>query len=308
VTFPIVMWHVSDLLVGPGNPGRLYALQRSDVYTPSHVDNPPMRLLFSDDFGTTWQPFAGGLPTGDNACLHTLTMDYAGADALYATTCNGIYRWSNNTWTRFSQQSVGALAITYGKPNVMYATGYAPSSLVLKSDNGGATWQAFDADLVSFSGLANLGIDPRNGATLYGMINPKYAGSYLRRADSGGHWVTMPVPPTGYTSIGFTIDGATGALYVAVQGNTVWELWRTLNPSEPDLAQIRWEKVGDFGPESAGNLAYLISSGASPQGLALFARIDSANCNPVQGVPCISLLRRSTDLGHTWTTLPLPTR
>jgi hypothetical protein len=140
------------------------------------------------------------------------------------------------------------------------------------------------------------------------MINPKYAGSYLRRGDSNGHWVTMTVPPTGYTYIGFTIDGATGALYVAVLDNGPWQLWRTLNPSEADLNQIHWEKVGDFGAESAGNWAYIIASGTSPQGLALFARIDTGNCSPLQGIPCTSLVRRTTDNGRTWTTLPLPSQ
>jgi hypothetical protein len=99
--------------------------------------------------------------------------------------------------------------------------------------------------------MANLGMDPRDGKTLYGMINPKYAGSYLRRGDTSGRWVTMPAPAQGYTYIGFTIDGATGHLYVAsLQGNRHWQLWRTTNPTELDVSQVRWERVHDFGDES----------------------------------------------------------
>jgi hypothetical protein len=61
--------------------------------------------------------------------------------------------------------------------------------------------------------MANLGIDPRDSNTLYGIIQPKYAGSYLRRGTTEGNWETMPTPKDNATiETGMAIDGASGAL------------------------------------------------------------------------------------------------
>ena len=139
------------------------------------------------------------------------------------------------------------------------------------------------------------------------MINPKYAGSYLRRGDASGRWVTMPVPAQGYTYIGMTIDGATGAMYVAtLMADRHWQLWRSPNPSEPDLAQVRWEKVFDFGEPSVDTFAHVLASGAHPQGLALFVRFDLGNCSPLQGIPCTSTVLRSLNGGKGWSAVPVP--
>ncbi len=311
VTLPITLWHTSTLLVGPGSPARLYALQRAEVTRPSTSYTEAVRLLVSDDGGGTWKPFAGGLPTNDVACLSTVDLDYATKDALYASTCQGLYRWTGSQWLRISGQKTGAVAVTYGKPNVIWATGFSPGPYILRSDDGGQTWQRADFDLDTFTGQFNIALDPRDGKTLYSMINPKYAGSYLRRGDTSGHWVTMPVPQQGYTYVGMTIDGATGALYVATQifepsgANSHWQLWRSVNPSAPGITQVRWEMVHDFGDAPADQWALVLASGASPRGLALYVRFESDSCSPQQGILCTSVVQRSLDGGNTWSALKI---
>ena len=313
VTLPITTWHTVTLLVGPGRPGRLYALQTADVARPTSDYTEAVRFLVSGDDGTSWSLFEGGLPTTDVSCLANVNLDYATTDSLYASTCHGLYRWTGK-WQLISEQRTGMVAILYGRPNIVWATGKYPDPYILRSEDGARTWQRADYDLDSFSGQFNLAIDPRDNKTLYSMINPKYAGSYLRRGDPTGHWVTMPVPERGYTYVGMTIDGATGALYVATligaaEGiNAHWQLWRTPNPTEPDMKNVRWELVHDFGEDSAGQWVMVLASGWSPQGLALYVRFDLGNCSPLQGIICTSLVQRSTDGGQSWTPLALPTR
>ena len=55
--------------------------------------------MISDDFAVTWAPFPGGLPVPAN-CVVNVNLDYAAPDALYASTCEGLYVWDPNgeTW------------------------------------------------------------------------------------------------------------------------------------------------------------------------------------------------------------------
>ena len=54
-----------------------------------------VRLMISDDFAATWAPFPGGLPVPAN-CMVNVNLDYAASDALYASTCQGLYVWDAN--------------------------------------------------------------------------------------------------------------------------------------------------------------------------------------------------------------------
>ena len=293
-------WTTQSILVSSG---RLYALQSTRDSSP---DAARVRFLVSDDSGATWKPFAGGLPTSP-ACIHNINLDYATADALYASTCQGLYRWANGAWNLVSSQETGMVAIVYQQSNTIWATGYKSSdSPVLQSGDGGKTWGNAATGLVHFSGVANLGIDPRDANTLYAIINPKYAGSYLRRGTSTGLWQTIPTPlKSAQIDTGMTIDGATGMLYVTAYdpAKSRWQLWRSANANDPDIGKISWEMVHEFG---ANVLVAVLASGATPQGLAIYVRLSTANCSPSTGIPCYSFVQRTTDNGKTWTTVDVP--
>ncbi len=299
-TVPSEGWDTNTLLVGPGNPGRLYALQgeRDARYFTSSR----RRLLMSDDLGDTWKPFPGGLPV-EPTCLTNVDLDYATRDALYASTCRGLFKWSGNKWMLVSPQETRQVAIVYGRPQEMWAIA-APQKggPVLRSDDGGKTWQSASTGLVHFNGLATLAIDPRNAQTVYGIIMPKYGGSYLRRLFVGNQWNTLPTPlDNRQIDTGMTIDGATGDLYVTVFAGQGWQLWRTRNPQVSDEKAVVWEKVSDFPPEL---WATLLASGGTPQGLALFVRLAPSNCN-VYDARCDPLIERSVDGGKTWKRLAI---
>ena len=296
------IWEVRSLLAGPGEPGRLYALLTDESSAAWPAER--ARLLISDDYGQTWSPFPGGLPTD---CVINVNMDYAPsevADALYASTCGGLYRWTGGEWALLSPQETGMVAIVYGQPEIIWATeSFASGGGVMRSDDGGATWTRRGRGIISFNGVANVGIDPREANVLYAVIWPKYGGSYLRRGTSDGQWQTMPTPRNDdQISTGMTIDGASGALYVtAFASNGNWQLWRTLNPRAPDVNDVRWEQAYDFGPDVSW--ATLLASGWSREGLALYA-----NLSPWLDKPSVGplLLHRSLDGGQTWMPLPIP--
>jgi hypothetical protein len=300
-------WEVRTLLAGPGEPGRLYALlvdESSGAWPATHV-----LLLISDDYGETWVPFPGGLPAEE--CVLNLNLDYAvpsdggGLDALYASTCQGLFRWTGSEWEFLSPRETGMVAVVYGDPQIIWATeAFGQGGGVIRSDDGGRTWQPAGSGLISFNGVANIAIDPRDANTLYGIIWPKYAGSYLRRGTASGRWQTMPTPQNNSViDTGMAIDGANGALYVMVTSPNA-QLWRTQNPHAPDLNDVHWGLVHDFGRDVS---VELLASGWGPEGLALYANVwplvwKDANLALV-GEPA---LHRSLDSGQTWTELPIP--
>jgi hypothetical protein len=305
---PATIWEVETLLVAPGEPGRLYALMK-DSSGPlwgspaSHV-----RLMVSDDYAVTWAPFAGGLPV-NAACMINVNLDYATSDALYASTCQGLYAWdpSEKIWGKRSDHLTDVVAVAYGQPNSVWAA--AHGDRVIRSTDGGRTWQDASTGLTTFGGMANLGFDARDNGTLYGIIRPKYAGNYLRRGTSDGRWQTMPTPLDNATiDTGMTVDGATGALYVMTQIPPV-SLWRASNPDTADMADVIWELVHDFGPDMQVSL---LASGWAPQGLAIYANIwpltPLAGGGATVGGATASnpALHRSPDGGQTWEPLATP--
>jgi hypothetical protein len=300
---PTPVWEVETLLVAPGDPGRLFALVKdsSGPLWGSPASN--VRLMISDDFAVTWSPFPGGLPVPAN-CVVNVNLDYAASDALYASTCQGLYVWDpgEQTWAKRSDRLTDVVAVAYGQPNSVWATAHGDG--VIRSTDGGRTWQDASTGLITFGGMANLGFDPRDNSTLYGIIRPKYAGSYLRRGTPDGHWQTMPTPLDDATiETGMTVDGGTGALYVTTQVAPVG-LWQSRNPNATNVTDVKWELVHDFGPDVRVNL---LASGWGPDGLAIYANIwpltPLTGGGATVGNPA---LHRSLDDGRTWALLATP--
>ena len=196
------------------------------------------------------------------------------------------------------------VAVVYGNPQVMWATeAFESGAGVIRSNDGGVSWVPASSGLVSFNGVANVGIDPRDANTLYAVIWPKYAGSYLRRGTADGQWQTMPTPNGNLTiDTGITIDGASGELYVIVNAEQ-FQLWRTSNPNTPDRNDVQWEMVHNFGRDS---WVELLASGWGPEGLALYANMRPLDWKDEHAEVGDAVLHRSVDGGQTWTPLPLP--
>lgn len=271
----------------------MYALLTDQPFSAPGAEQ--MRFVISDDFGKTWVAFGGGLPS-EPSCINDINLDYAVRDALYASTCRGLYRWSGNQWTLVSQLTTYRVAIVYGQPKQIWAITRPEQGPIVKSNDGGIQWQAASQGLIYFSnGIANLAIDPRDANTLYAIISPRYGGSYLRRGTSNGQWITMPTPMNdSQIDIGMTIDGATGDLYVTVFNSRTsrWGVWHSRNPAA-DINRVQWEWVYEFGDKL---WATMLASGWSPQGLALYVRLRDYDSSRSRVV-------RSLDGGRTWDAL-----
>jgi hypothetical protein len=293
-------WHVETLLVAPGQPGRLYALEADSIGPIWAFPSDEVRLMISDDYARTWASFPGGLPV-PAACMINVNLDYFPPTALYASTCQGLYIWQASGWQERSDRVTNLIAVVYGQPDQIWAA--EPAKAIIRSNDGGRTWTNASAGLVNFGGMVSLGIDPQDANTVYGMIRPKYAGSYLRRAN-GSQWQTLPTPLNNVTvEMGMAIDGATGALYVTTQ-IMPGQLWRSPNPNAMNMADVKWELVHDFGPNTS---ARLLASGWSPQGMALYANIWPLTPLPGGGYnPGAPALHRSPDAGVSWESLATP--
>jgi len=285
---------VRTLLVAPGEPGALYALLTDAADDSAPATN--ARFLYSTDFGASWSGAPSGLPVADE-CLFTINMDYYASTALYASTCDGIYRWSasSDEWTLISEEQTGMLAIVYGNDNLIWATRPygAEGAPVLLSQNGGDSW--LEIAMAHSNGVADIGISPRDSQSGYAIIWPEGDGSYLRRGSIVQEWRVMPGPANA-TPINpsMTIDGGTGWLYVTTTEAEGDRLWRSTDPDTPLIEDVSWDEVYRFAPGQSVNL---LASGWSSQEdkLAIYANLQTTIDDEVHFT-----LIRSLDNGATW--------
>ncbi len=284
---PADAWRTLSMVLGPGTPGRLYALQ----YAP---DANAARLMASDDLGQTWAAWQNGLPVAAD-CAYQLTMDYATLDALYLTSCQGFWRWSGAGWERVADQGY---AVTPGSPQQLWSY---DSSAILLSDDGGATWGAAAANLNGgTSGLGTPGqilVSQGSPPTAYAVLGVGRSGASLLRATPRGSWTFLPEPEPlnqGYM-YSVQLDNSSGALYLSVP--LANEIWRIPNPTAAPVEAVRWERVTTLASLGYDSV-HLLASGWSPQGSALFATFLRESGE--------STLHRSLDGGHSWEALRIP--
>jgi hypothetical protein len=287
---------VRTLLVAPGEPGALYALLTNEI-----ADNAPAteaQFLLSRDFGESWTVAPSGLPAVPDECLYSVGMDYFGATALFASTCQGLYRWSEAapTWEQLSEEPTGTVAVVYGNADLIWATRpYKPGEApLLRSQDGGASWTT--VEVTHTTGIANIGINPRDSQTGYAIVWPdEDAGSDLRRGTLYTDWQIMPTPNGNQPiNTGMTIDGGTGNVYVTTNSATGASLWRSTNPDVPAIENVQWSEVYVTAPNI--NLDVL-SSGWSPQEdeISIYANFIQVNNDKLTYA-----LHRSLDSGRTW--------
>jgi hypothetical protein len=297
-----VAWQVAALLVAPDEGGRLYALLQDSPGPMWAFPAAGVRLLVSDDNAATWLPFAGGLPV-PAACMVNVNLGYAAHDALYASTCQGLYAWERDAaaWVQRSDQLTDVVAVAAEDGVTLWAAAHGDG--IIRSSDGGRTWQDAGTGLITFGGMANLAAAPGDAATLYGIIQPRYAGSYLRRGTAAGEWVTLPTPQgNAAIATGLTLDGG-GSLYVTTQLAPA-SLWRSRNAQAPDVANVRWERVRDFAPDVQVSL---LAADPGLRGPVLYANLWSmtpiAEGGAAVGSP---MFHRSPDGEQTWEWLATP--
>lgn len=288
---------VRTVLVAPGEPGQLYALLTDAANGAEPAAG--AQLLTSTDFGESWAPASSGLPV-EADCLLNLNMDYYGTTALYASTCQGIYRWAEGSasWNLISPEQTGMVAVVYGSSDLIWATKPygAEGAPLMISQNGGESWT--EVNTAHSTGVANVGISPRDSQSGYAIVWPGGDGSYLRRGTIFTDWQLMPAPQGGLSvNTGMTIDGGTGWLYVTTREADGDRLWRSADADTPIIDDVSWSEVYRFAP---GDQVELLASGWSSveDQLAIYANL----LREVDGQPRYILIR-SLDSGQSWAPL-----
>ncbi len=160
---------VAVLAAAPSSPSTVYAgLTVGGVFR-------------SRDGGATWS-FAGAGLRLDSA-IHSLAVDARRPDSLWAATFQGIYRSVNGGASWDLQWSGGALVIVQEpRSGALYAG--VEGGPILRSLDGGASWQTLSASPVNVSALA---IDPTHPQTLYAGGSSGVAKS----VDGGAKWRSL---------------------------------------------------------------------------------------------------------------------
>jgi hypothetical protein len=298
---PTNTYQVQRLLVGAGQPGRLYAWLEGFWWADGMLG----RLLVSDDLGASWTPFAGGAE-------QLVGMDYA-SGALYAQIGEGLHVWDGSQWAQISAQPMTKVLVQAGEPQKMWGISQAQ---VARSEDGGRMWQ-----LEAGSGAPiDLFLNPQQPGYVY-LVAHVWGQHHLSRSTGNRQWDLLPKPdnpgnPEGtWRDIrGVAVDGNSGAVYLMLANlissfnPTGSQLWRSDNLNAPDVRQVSWTLIGDFGPETQ---IQLLASGWNPSGPgpALYANIRPEYCPP-EGGTCDPeppwVLHRSLDGGQTWTPLTIP--
>lgn len=286
---------IRTLLVAPGEPGALYALLTDEADDTAPATN--ARFLMSPDFGVTWNAAPSGLPVPED-CLYNINMDYYAPTALFASTCQGIYRWAEATdsWSSVSGEETGMVAVVYGNDNLLWATRFvgADEAPIVLSQNGGQSWQ--EIAMAHTNGVASIGISPRDSQSGYAIVWPGGEGSNLRRGSIVQEWRLMPAPNGGAAPVnpGMTINGGTGWLYVTTAEADGDRLWISSDPDTPVIEDVSWQEVYRFAP---GMHVTLLASGWSSEAdkLAIYANVETE----IDGQSRFTLIR-SLDNGATW--------
>lgn len=132
-------------------------------------------------------------------------------------------------------------------------TVYAAPSGIIKSSDGGVTWQAQDNGVVTFPGethVESLVMDPSNSNILYAGTGGAFGGNLYKTTNAGASWSKIGADSMeGGGVISIAIDSRnTGVIYAGTQFGTLWK---------STDAGIGWSRTG-LGETSIQGMIYAV--------------------------------------------------
>ena len=314
-------------------------------------------IFRSADGGSTWQPIPveiGGQEVIASE-LQALAVDPRDPTIVYAGagltgdggTSSGLFK-STDAGLSFEAADLGiestvvsSIAIDPFNARTVYATSPQPSNLVstpqptgvLKSTDGGATWQVrnhglrLPADKDERFGLQpgviQVAVDPEAAGTLYAVVG--YTGDLYRSRDGAESWQLLPagfaattvvVGRHGVLYLGGALPGQPPAVWKSLDGGRHWR--RTAAPGPAVLLAPASEPAagrGGVAPDvlyaaSGGGLARSTDGGASWQvsdaGLSILAIDHLAASSGTVYAASGADLYRGNSFGSAWRHLAVP--
>jgi photosystem II stability/assembly factor-like uncharacterized protein len=310
-------------------------------------------LFKTEDGGASWRESDSGLvshfPEYYQSRVSSLAIDAQNADTLYAVFGDGIFKSSNAgaSWrvinslppdgSTYGQIVAGlrwTLAIDQINPDTLYVGSEAGGG-VLKSMDGGASWEAVNSGLRA-SSVRSIVIDPQNSRTLYSVIIGR---GLFKTTDGGTIWnpANSGIPSGGNNVGAPAIDPMNPVtLYnVASDGPYKWGIYKSTNgglnwtelESKPNLSTVAVLAVDPHNPGVIfaggwGGVSKSTDGGASWQGTEapapvvtklafdpndsgiIYAGTSSLWATPDSPGMRDSRVLKSTDGGRTWTAPP----
>lgn len=198
---------VKTLAIDPASPSTIYAVLNDGV------------LFKSIDGGANWVDNTVVDTNSNVYFVNNLAIDPASPSTLYALVDGGFLKSTNggSSWGVLHQtmsDDVSAFVINPSTPSTLYAVALVNG--VIKSTDGGLTWQAFNTGLPTNMGgsVSALAIDHAHPATLYAGT---YSNGIFKTTDGGANWSAAGAGMTGNIVNVLAVDPAnSSAVYSGI--------------------------------------------------------------------------------------------
>ncbi|MDF1596920.1 MAG: hypothetical protein P1T08_12650 [Acidimicrobiia bacterium] len=272
---------IRGVVVDPDNPGRVWVTGRSGLFV-------------STDGGTTWvgqSPF-DPYPTFEGMALaiaadgSMLEADNVGRGIAYGEGQDWSY--AEPAWPY--PQAVEAFAFAPSNPEVAYAglgafftpsyfDDFIPGGGVLRSDDGGRTWQPANDSLSETAHVTGIAVDPNDPARVFAST---HNAGLLLSLDGGASWQTV---------------GATTDLPVVAVA---------IHPTDPRV--VLFGSRGVHRSTDGGETWTAAAGGVAPESMIVDFVFDPTDPGVVFAADIGSGVYRSTDAGLSWEAINLGLR
>lgn len=209
-----------------------------------------------------------------SASLDGIAVDPSGGIYLTTSGGGGIFKSVNSglTWGLVNSSNPNCWAgfvVDRTAPGTVYA---ACRGQVLKTTNGGASWQAVNTGMVQPDARAGFAISASNPSTLYVASYPTYGGSQgvFKTTNGGTSWVAVNNGLSGAVPTLLTVDPTNPNIVYAAQGGTIYKT----TDGGSSWAQIT-------SPTPSSGIYRIVVDPSAPS--TLYARADNSVYKSVNG-------------------------